>query len=169
MTNNNDEKTPIEALSQLSEAMDQESAAVAAVRVDDPVRSIEGSLTKFVRDSFAHVRESRSLQEEIGNEISIRKSEVTVPQLMDFYVKIQSGNTSGAATLITPIMGVQAARVQAEVETHQLPSSSSAFIEKAFKGANKDVLQGIVQLNQILEAMNTKAAEIVIDDKKPKT
>ena len=160
------EQSPIDTLNQLSDAMDKESAAVAAVRVDDPVRSIEGSLSEFVQDSFAHVRNSRSLQEEIGEEISIRKSEVTVPQLMDFYIKIQGGNTGGASSLINPIMGIQAARVQAEVETHQVPGSASFVDEKIFKKASKDVLQGIVQLNQILEAMHAKPIEVT--DDKPK-
>lgn len=162
-----EDKAPIDALSQLSEAMDQESAAVTAVRVDDPVRSIEGSLAEFVRDSFAHVRQSRALQEEIGDEISIRKSELTMPQLTDFYVKIQNGNTGAGGSLISPILGAHTARIQAEIETHQISSGPDILDEKIFKKASKDVLQGIVQLNQILEAMHSKAVEVV-DDKHPK-
>lgn len=165
------EKTSIQTLSALSNSMDQESAAVTAVRIDDPISSIEGSLTEFVRDSFKHVQENRSFEAEIKDAILIRLGEANVKQLMDFYTQVQSGNTGAAQSIINPIMGIQAAKVAAEVEAHTLPGAN--FVdERVFKKASKDVLQGIVQLNQLLEAMhgnNSALTPDVVDDKVKKS
>ena len=163
----------MQMLNQLSDSMGQESAAVTAVRIDDPVSSIESSLTEFVRDSFRHVQDNRDFESEIKEAILVRLGEANVKQLMDFYTQVQGGNTGAMSTIINPIMGIQAAKVHAEIETHQLPGSSSYTDEKVYKTASKDVLQGIVQLNQILEAMhgNNALAAIteVVDDKVKKS
>jgi len=160
----------MQTLSALSESMDMESAAVTAVRIDDPISSIEGSLTEFVQDSFRHVQENRSFEAEIKDAILTRLGEAKINQLMDFYTQVQGGNTSATQSIINPIMGIQAAKVAAEVETHTLPGSPNYVDERVFKKASKDVLQGIVQLNQLLESMHGKSVELeVIDDKAKKS
>jgi hypothetical protein len=167
------DQTTIQTLHQLSDAMDQESPSVTAVRIDDPVNSIESSVAEFTRDTYRHVQVGRTLQDEIGDEISIRKGEANIKQLMDFYIAVQNGNTMAGSSVLSPLLNIQAARVQAEVETHQTPGSATFVDERVFKKASKDVLQGIVQLNQILEAMHGNAAAVansveVVDDKAKK-
>jgi hypothetical protein len=70
---------------------------------------------------------------------------------MNFYTEIQRGETAATATLINPLAAIQQARVQAEVETHQFQTPAAAVEDKLFKKGTKDILQGITQLNQLLE------------------
>jgi hypothetical protein len=171
MSNDIIPKDSIETLLDLNDALSVESAEVTAVRIDDPLDAIEDSLTAFVKDSFTYVQENRDFEAEIKDAIITRLAEADVAQLMDFYTKVQSGNTTASTSIMSPIMGIQAAKVQAEIETHTLPTAGGGHLDdRVFKKASKDVLQGIVQLNQILEAMranNTANAQevVVIDDK----
>jgi len=160
----------IETLLDLNDSLGTESSEVSAVRIEDPLDAIEDSLTRFVKDSFTHVQENRDFESEIKEAIITRLAEANVNQLMEFYTKVQMGNTSASTSIIAPIMGIKAAKVQAEIETHTLPSAGGHLDERVFKKASKDVLQGIVQLNQILEAMHANNAAnaqevVVVDDK----
>jgi len=82
---------------------------------------------------------------------------------------VQGGNTGAMASLVNPVIGVQATRIQAAAENHTAMSGSAAYVdEKLFKKASKDVLQGIVQLNQILDAIGSRTVTAEVVDEKPK-
>lgn len=165
-----EENGAIQTLTHISDALAQESASAKAVRIDDPVSAIDSSLSDFVRDSFSQVQEDRKFKEAIKEAILTRLNEANVKDLMSFYRDVQSGEIGATSILVSPLANIETAKVQAEAEAGTYNSSSSAVMleDKVFKKAGKDVLQGIVQLNQLLEALNaakTVTAE-VIEDKK---
>lgn len=162
------EDTDIQTLTLLNASISQnEPLAVATARIEDPVLAIETSLLSFVRDSFAVVREDREFKEILRDTIVTRLGEANIHQLMSFYKDVQEGEIGATSALIGPLIGLQSAKVAAEADSHQFTSPASVSDDKLFKKASKDVLQGIVQLNQLLEAMNstkpsnTVTAEII--------
>lgn len=166
---NESENTPIQALTHLNTALETDSVSADAVRIEDPIVAIESSLTDFVKDSFKHIQENRVFEAEVKEAILARLSEANIKQLMDFYGMVQGGNTGAMASLVNPVIGVQATRIQAAAENHTAMSGSAAYVdEKLFKKASKDVLQGIVQLNQILDAIGSRTVTAEVVDEKPK-
>jgi hypothetical protein len=151
MMSSNMSQKAIDILEKLEGGMSQESAAVTTVRIDDPVYAVETALTEFVTDSMKEVKQNRDLKQELRDVIMSRVAEANVGQLMNFYTEIQRGETAATATLINPLAAIQQARVQAEVETHQFQTPAAAVEDKLFKKGTKDILQGITQLNQLLE------------------
>ena len=159
-----DTNRAVQTLNHISDAMSAvDSSAVAAVRIEDPVNAIESSLTDFVKDSFSQVQKDRDFKETIKEAIVARLSEFNAVQLANLYKDVQSGEIGATSVLVGPLAQIESARVAAEIETHQLPGTQSFLDEKVFKKAGKDVLQGIVQLNQILEAMNTAKNSPIVD------
>ena len=155
----------LDTLNQLQIGLEQESSAVTAVRVDDPITAIEASLTDFVKDSFRHVEEHVSFEREVEDAIRTQLGVATVTQLMDYHISLRAQNVSEAASILHPVLGAHTAKAKAEIETHQSPNSTADT--RIFRGANKDVLQGIVQLNQILQAMQ-QTTPILVDDTETK-
>jgi len=162
-----EQDSALSTLTHITKAVTQDSASVNAVRIEDPTSAIEVSLTEFAQDSFNQVREDRKFRDAVKDAILTRLSEANIKQLMDFYREVQEGETGATAILVNPITALQTAKVTAEIETHQSPAFQH-IEEKVIKNASKDVLQGIVQLNQILEAINAnKVTPTTVVDEKP--
>ena len=157
MSDINMNQTAIETLEKIEKKLTEGSSSVDAVRIDDPVAAVESSLSKFVTDSMDEVGKNRELKEQLRDAITIRLSEANISQLMNFYKDVQEGDTSATAALITPIAGLQAAKIQAELENQQYRpiNADHQSDERLFKKGTKDVLQGITQLNQLLEKIQS--------------
>lgn len=167
------DQSVLSTLEHIEKNLTETSSSVENVRIDDPVVAVEASLSKFVTDSMSEVGRNRDLKDQVRDAIMTRLSEANVSQLMNFYTNIQEADTAATSALINPIMGVQTARIQAEVENqnYRPVNADHQTDEKLFKKGTKDILQGIVQLNQLLEKIQgaqqlvepTIHAEIVQD------
>jgi uncharacterized protein YqgV (UPF0045/DUF77 family) len=160
---NNMSDHAIDVLEKLEGGMSHDSASVVAVRIDDPITAVETSLSEFVTDSMNEVRENHELKAQLRAVITTRIAEANIKQLMDFYRDIQVTETAATATLINPLAGIQSAKIQAEIETHQYTGTSGGVVEeRLFKKGSKDILQGITQLNQLLSKIQEAQSDPLV-------
>ena len=154
----------IDLLEKLEGNMSQESSAVTAVRIDDPVSAVESALTEFVQDSMNEVRNNHELKTQLRDVIMTRVNEANIKQLMDFYRDIQVAETSATSAIVNPLAAITQTRVHAEIETHQFQSPSAAVEDRLFKKGTKDILQGITQLNQLLNKIQEAQTDLPYAD-----
>ena len=126
----------------------KESASVENVRIDDPIDSIESSLSDFVRHSFKCVEENRSFEQTIQETIQSRLPEANFSQLIKLLEVTSAGNAIDTANLINPFAQASIAKHEADALAEREGKTTS---QKVYDSASKEILQGLTALNQLLE------------------
>lgn len=141
----------LSTLTQLSAALSEpESDSVRSVRIMDPLDAAEKSFSNFATHSFACVEKDLDFEEELKDVIRSRYAEASFKDITSFYNATHVNNTARMERLINPFASIAAATRAAEKEKGPSVATASTIV---YDGANQDVLQGIVQLNMILQKM----------------
>jgi len=145
----------------------EESAAVENVQIDDPINAIEDSLSDFVQHSFKCVEENRTFEQSIQETIQTRLPEANFSQLIKLLEVTSQGNAVDTANLINPFAQAAVAKHEADAQAQRDGASTS---QKVYDSANKEILQGLTALNQLLEtATSISKSDSSEDTKKDDT
>lgn len=148
------ENKNIDTLNSLDQKLGEESKAVLAAKMSSPMVAIEDSLSSFVQHSFECVKANRIFEKEIQDSLSSRLNEANVEQLIKIYGVVNSGNARETSNLITPF-------AEASIAASAAKSNDTNQDILLHKDADKDVLQGLTALNQLLAAVTDKANKAV--------
>lgn len=135
----------------------KDSAAVDNVRVDDPIDSIESSLSDFVRHSFKCVEQNRAFENTIQETIQTRLPEANFSQLIKLLEVTSAGNAIDTSNLINPFAQASIAKHEADALAEREGKTTS---QKVYDNASKEILQGLTALNQLLETATSMSKNI---------
>ena len=150
------ESTDIETLEQLNHALGAAaSPAVTAVRIEDPITSIEESLSLFVQNSLRCIEEQHSVERAIDAAITHRLPEANFGQLIEAKETYAKDRSEATGRIVTPLVSA----LMEERKYQEAHSGDLIGEDVIYKKANKDILQGLTALNQLLSVANKIAQD----------
>jgi hypothetical protein len=138
---------------------------------ENPMNTVEKSLSKFVEDAFDMTRSEFDFQQQIQAHVLTRLDKFSENQLIALLSNTGVNSADKISKTMNPWVQLATARQQAQIaaesaersaaiQAGQNPVSMGAgSIKAANESATKEVLQGISSLSQILEIATQKAAK----------
>jgi hypothetical protein len=146
----------VDALIELNNELAKDHQDIQEIKNEAPIVKMEKSLSSFIDHSFQCVKEKRDFEQEVMNKLSSRLNEANIPQLIHILEAIQSGTTNDTNALIAPFTDMFVAKQQLEAE--KLKTDKPAA-ERINDKADKDILQGLSALNQLLQLVTEKSSK----------
>ena len=146
----------LDTLIELKNELSNDHQEVQEIKNEAPIVKMERSLSSFIDHSFQCVREKRQFEQEVMAKLSSRLNEANIPQLIHILEAIQSGTTNDTNALIAPFTDMFVAKQQLEAE--KLKTEKPAA-ERINDKADKDILQGLSALNQLLQLVTEKSSK----------
>jgi hypothetical protein len=143
------ENKTIAKLEEMKNALDNsDSPIVQSVRIEDPIAAVETSLADFVHHSFTRLEESREFERDLEDTLRTRLPEANFDQVTALYGIVKASDVSMTDKLLAPFTASSASHF-AEGSNPQTATQHAA--DTVYEKATKDVLQGLLQLNHVLD------------------
>ncbi len=151
----------IETLHDLNDALTSpDSPAVNAVKIVDPLDSLERSMGEFVSDSLALVTKRHSFEEELMESVRESLPEASFEQKATLLMEQQRANNDMHTRVVQPFAIIATEKAKARAEQGGVFGGDGASSgDSTFKKAPKEILQGLTALNQLLEIAASAAAK----------
>lgn len=166
----------IQVLEKMEKNLTETSPEVLDItRQHHPIQEVENSLSKFTRDAFDYIREECNFQSEIENEIRRRlpldekEGGFTANQMIALLTNNTVNLNDRISKVLAPTFQLMTAKQQAEIaKMNDMKASSitinngvgSEEMRKLNADSTQEVLQGLTNLNHLLNALSQKKTEI---------
>lgn len=170
----------IQVLEDMDKRLTETSPEVLDItRQNHPIQEVENSLSKFTRDAFDYIREECNFQSEIENEIRRRlpldekEGGFTANQMIALLTNNTVNLNDRISKVLAPTFQLMTAKQQAEIaKSAEMKSAitinngvGSEEMKKLNAASSQEVLQGLTNLNNLLNALSNKKTEIEIASK----
>jgi hypothetical protein len=175
---NNDDPTSkvqseINALSTMDKTLTTIPEDVKEAEISSPIKSVENSLSQFVKDSFDVTRKDFEFNEAIQAEIMARLPEMKNTELIALLTNNKVNDNDRVSKILAPTFQLMTAKQNAEIQA-AADAAKNGTTEDANKSLNmrsinestpKDVLQGMSQLRNLLQDfMNKEKVNVDVKD-----
>lgn len=143
-----------------------ENSNIKSVK-DEPIAAVEDSLSVFVRDAFEATRSDFDFDTALQNEILSRLPSMNNSELLALFSTHNVNLNDKMSKVLAPTFGVITSRQQAEIATSKMATASgqdgkinvTQNIQNVNKEVDPEVLQGLTQLGNLLNALNINNKE----------
>ena len=148
-------------LLEISKSLDSDETAriVESCRIDNPVKAVEESLTSFIMSQFQKIENDNEFQNLIRLHLRQRLGEATFEQLMDLDDRIAKNNTFATTSILSMFKNDQSGKIITDHLKEETNLNSTA--KELYDSANdKDMLQAVSYLNQVISKIQSVEAEV---------
>ena len=171
-----EQNTELEVLKKMDNYLQETSPEVVDItNHSQPIQEVENSLSKFTRDAFDYIREECKFQSEIEQEIrrrlSLEEKEggFTANQMIALLTNNTVNLNDRISKVLAPTFQLMTAKQQAEIaKSNELKNSnitinngvSNDEMRRLNQQSSQDILQGLTNLNNLLNALSAKKEQI---------
>lgn len=132
---------------------------VAKAKIDNPSKAVEESLTTFVTSQFSKLENDNEFQNLIRLHIRQRLGEATFEQLIELDDRIAKNNTEATNAMLGLFKNDQSGKI---ITDHLKENDNVSSVAQQLYDSteNKDVLQAVSYLSQIMSKFQSQEAEI---------
>lgn len=157
-------QTEINALSSMDKNLSNVPDDVKKAEISSPIKSVENSLSQFVKDSFDVTRKDFEFNEQIQKEILTRLPQLKNTELIALLTNNKVNDNDKLSKLLAPTFQLMTAKQNAEIQAAAdamknnpaQNAGTSTNMRSVNESTSKDVLQGMSQLKNILEVFMNK-------------
>lgn len=151
----------VNKLLEISKSLDSDETTriVESCKIDDPAKAVEESLTSFIMSQFQKIENDNEFQNLIRLHLRQRLGEATFEQLMDLDDRIAKNNTFATTSVLSMFKNDQSGKILTDhlKEDSNLNSTAKELYDSA---KDKDTLQAVSYLNQVLSKIQSVEAEV---------
>ena len=148
-------------LLEISKSLDSDETTriVESCKIDNPAKAIEESLTSFIMSQFQKIENDNEFQNLIRLHLRQRLGEATFEQLMDLDDRIAKNNTFATTSILSMFKNDQSGKIITDHLKEETSLNSTA--KELYDSANdKDMLQAVSYLNQVISKIQSVEAEV---------
>lgn len=151
----------VNKLLEISKSLDSDETTriVESCRIDNPAKAVEESLTSFITSQFQKIENDNEFQNLIRLHLRQRLGEATFEQLMDLDDRIAKNNTFATTSILNMFKNDQSGKIITDHLKEETNINSTA--KELYDSANdKDMLQAVSYLNQVISKIQSVEAEV---------
>ena len=151
----------VNKLLEISKSLDSDETTriVESCKIDNPAKAIEESLTSFIMSQFQKIENDNEFQNLIRLHLRQRLGEATFEQLMDLDDRIAKNNTFATTSILSMFKNDQSGKIITDHLKEETNLNSTA--KELYDSANdKDMLQAVSYLNQVISKIQSVEAEV---------
>lgn len=170
------ENKELEVLHKMDNYLSETSPEVVEItNHNEPIQEVENSLSKFTQDAFNYIREECKFQSEIESEIRRRltleekEGGFTANQMIALLTNNTVNLNDRISKVLAPTFQLMTAKQQAEIaKSNELKNASvtinngvgSEEMRRLNAQSSQEILQGLTNLNNLLNALSAKKEQI---------
>lgn len=171
-----DNNKELEVLNKMNNYLSETSQEVLDItNHNEPIQEVENSLSKFTQDAFNYIREECKFQSEIEAEIRRRltleekEGGFTANQMIALLTNNTVNLNDRISKVLAPTFQLMTAKQQAEIaKSNELKNASVTInngisndeMRKLNAQSSQEILQGLTNLNNLLNALSIKKEQI---------
>ena len=127
-------------------------------QIPNPAQEVESSLVNFLKHRLTKLKEDVTFEDSIKDSVLSRLSEATFPQLITLLEILQKNSNIGVEKVLAPFIASSGEKTILDSTKEMNRTSQKA--EEVFEGTNdKDILQSLTMLNQLMEIAKSPKKE----------
>ena len=140
-------------LQELNRRVNKDLPAVQNSKIDNPAKEVEASITDFLTNRLSKLTEDADFERAVKDNILARLSEATFKELISLLHNITFDNTAATNGILEIFHNEQSGKNI--IDTLKTDSVSTAATEVYNSTDDKNVLQALGYLNQIMTQLST--------------
>ena len=152
------DKNDIDVVKSIFASMTSTEEESKVFEINNPSKEVEHSLVDFLKHRLTKLKEDVDFEDDIKNAVLARLSEATFPQLITLLEILQKNSNIGVEKVLAPFIASSGEKTI--LDSTKEMNKNSQLAEKVFEETDdKNILQSLTMLNQLLEMSKNKKSE----------